>query len=182
VHTPVHAPALLRALLVALGAPELPEAPARPRPDGETDLARSSAGATSEAREPVAAAPAAGLRVLLAEDNPVNQKVALRLLEKFGCTVQIAGTGSQAVAAALHGRFDLVLMDCQMPDMDGFEATAEIRRRELDTGHRTRIVALTANAMSTDAERCRRAGMDGYISKPYKPAELLDVLTSAAPR
>jgi signal transduction histidine kinase/CheY-like chemotaxis protein len=108
-------------------------------------------------------------RVLLAEDHPVNQRIAAKLLEKLGVECVLAGNGVEAIAAAESSEFDLVLMDCQMPEMDGFEATARLRARELETGRHVRIVAMTANAMQGDRERCIAAGMDDYLSKPIEP-------------
>jgi CheY-like chemotaxis protein len=116
------------------------------------------------------------LRILLAEDNEVNQKLAVRLLEKRGHHVIVACNGVQALAALENGRFDLVLMDVQMPEMDGLEATANLRDREKDSGERQAVVAMTALAMKGDRERCLEAGMDGYLSKPISPQELDDVL------
>jgi signal transduction histidine kinase/DNA-binding response OmpR family regulator len=124
-----------------------------------------------------AAQPAAlSLNLLLAEDNPVNQKYATRLLERWGCTVTIAGTGSEVLAALDRSRFDGVLMDVQMPDMDGLEATAAIRALEAAAGGHIPIIAMTAYAMAGDRERCLEAGMDGYISKPVRPDELYGIL------
>jgi signal transduction histidine kinase/DNA-binding response OmpR family regulator len=116
------------------------------------------------------------LRILLAEDNPVNQLVAVRMLEKRGHTVTVAGDGAEALAALEHAEFDVVLMDVQMPDMDGFETTARIRKRERRTNRRIPIVALTAHAMREDRQRCLDAGMDAYLSKPFSSAQLLEVL------
>jgi two-component system sensor histidine kinase/response regulator len=107
------------------------------------------------------------LDILLVEDNPVSQLVTVRLLEKSGHRVQAAGNGREAVAAweAAQG-FDVILMDVEMPEMDGFAATAAIRASETATGRRQPIIAMTARAMSGDAEECLAAGMDGYVSKP----------------
>jgi signal transduction histidine kinase/CheY-like chemotaxis protein len=106
------------------------------------------------------------LRILLAEDNTVNQYLAVRLLEKAGHQVETATNGRAAIAALQRDRFDLALMDLQMPEMDGLEATALIREQERATGAHLPIIALTANAMVGDRERCLQAGMDGYVSKP----------------
>jgi CheY-like chemotaxis protein len=124
--------------------------------------------------------------VLLAEDNVVNQRVAVRLLEKRGCAVTVAGTGREALAALAQERFDLVLMDVQMPEMDGLEATAEIRAREELTGEHIPIIAITAHAMNGDRERCLEGGMDGYVAKPIEAPALFvaigDVLGSSCAR
>jgi len=110
--------------------------------------------------------------VLLAEDNPVNQRLAVRILEKHGCSVTIAADGREALRKYEQQVFDVVLMDVQMPQMDGFEATALIRDRERHTGKHVPIIALTAHAMASDRERCLRAGMDDYITKPIHPKDL----------
>jgi two-component system sensor histidine kinase/response regulator len=122
-------------------------------------------------------------RVLLVEDNPVNQTLALRLLEKRGYAVKVAGDGAQALAAFEHEPFDLVLMDVQMPVMDGFEATAAIRARERSFGDgHVPIVAMTAHALKGDEERCLAAGMDAYISKPIRTTLLFSTIESALAR
>jgi signal transduction histidine kinase/CheY-like chemotaxis protein/HPt (histidine-containing phosphotransfer) domain-containing protein len=110
-------------------------------------------------------------RVLLAEDNLVNQRVAVKMLEQLGCLVDIAVDGERAIAALESATYDLVIMDCQMPVMDGFEATRAIRQREGGNRH-TPIIAMTANAMTGDRERCIEAGMDGYLTKPVRQDEL----------
>ncbi|HQX50616.1 MAG TPA: response regulator [Planctomycetaceae bacterium] len=118
------------------------------------------------------------LRILLAEDNLVNQKLAVRLLEKRGHHVTVANNGREAIDAIEHNQFDVVLMDVQMPEMDGFEATRLIRENEQDTERHLPIVAMTAHAMKGDRERCLEVGMDGYISKPLHPTELFEVVES----
>jgi len=144
-------------------------------------------------------ARAAGRRILLAEDNLVNQKVIVRLLEKAGCRCDVAPNGTQAVEAIERYAYDVVLMDCQMPQVDGFEATGAIRERErqillgelepaLETAEgavaraaRIPIVALTANALSGDRERCLAAGMDDYLTKPVVPDDLFASLNRWLP-
>ena len=116
------------------------------------------------------------LRVLLAEDNPVNQKLAVRLLEKQGHAVAVAATGSEALEALGRESFDVVLMDIQMPEMDGLEATRRWRQRENGSGRRVPVIALTAHAMKGDREKCIEAGMDGYLTKPIRLKELSQVL------
>jgi CheY-like chemotaxis protein len=117
-------------------------------------------------------------RVLVAEDNIVNQAVVLAMLSGMGCEVQLASNGHEAVAAANTGRFDMILMDCHMPAMDGFEATRVLRRLEAERhSMRTPIIALTANAMAGARERCLAAGMDDYLAKPFKLDQLWSVMT-----
>jgi signal transduction histidine kinase/CheY-like chemotaxis protein len=120
------------------------------------------------------------LRVLLAEDNAVNQKIAIRVLEKHGHHVTVAANGRLALAALDRATFDVVLMDVQMPEMDGFESTAAVRDRERDTGNHLPIIAMTAHAMPGDRERCIAAGMDSYIAKPLKAEELIALLEKFA--
>ena len=125
------------------------------------------------------------LRILLAEDSPVNQQLVFEVLMKQGHTVEVAFNGKEAIAAVKAERFDVILMDVQMPEMGGLEASSEIRRMEQSTGEHIPIIALTAHVMSGDRERCLAAGMDGYLQKPFYPAELLDALSpycSQAPR
>jgi len=122
-----------------------------------------------------------GLRVLLAEDNQVNQLVASRILEKLGHQVTVVSSGRQAVSAAQAGKFDVIVMDVQMPEMDGLEATAEIRRWERTTGKHVPIIAMTAHAMKGDRERCLEAGMDGYTSKPIRIKELEQAISKLVP-
>jgi CheY-like chemotaxis protein len=116
------------------------------------------------------------LRILVAEDNPVNQHMAVRLLEKRGHSVAVAENGRKAFEAFERGTFDVILMDVQMPEMSGLEATAAIRERERATRAHIPIVGLTAHAMKGDRERCLEAGMDGYLTKPLRPDELFTAL------
>jgi CheY-like chemotaxis protein len=113
--------------------------------------------------------------VLLVEDNLANQTVALLLLSRFGCEVDLAQNGLEAVAAFSKKKYDLILMDCQMPGMDGFAATREIRRHE-SGGERTPIIALTANALEEEREKCFEAGMDDHLAKPFRKSDLKNLL------
>jgi CheY-like chemotaxis protein len=119
-------------------------------------------------------APTGGNRILIADDNSVNQTIARRLVEQLGYEATVVGTGVEAVQAAIGGDYELVLMDCQLPSMDGFAATAEIRRRE--DGRHLPVIAMTANALAGDRDRWLAAGMDDYISKPVDADELAAIL------
>jgi PAS domain S-box-containing protein len=125
---------------------------------------------------PTEAAPGRPLRVLLAEDNVVNQQLALRLLEKLGHHVTLASNGREALAVIEKAKFDLLLTDVQMPEIDGFELAATIRRQELTSGGHLPVIAMTAHALKGDRERCLDAGMDDYISKPVRSKELMEVV------
>jgi signal transduction histidine kinase/CheY-like chemotaxis protein len=155
------------------------------KPVGRTDLRAAVIAAIGPSPKPVEttsepriqiARPGSGLRILLTEDNLVNQRLALRILEKEGHDVVVASTGREAVDAVARTDFDVVLMDVQMPEMDGFEATAAIRRAEMSTRNHVPIIAMTAHAMSGDRERCLAADMDDYVSKPISARGLLDVI------
>jgi CheY-like chemotaxis protein len=111
-------------------------------------------------------------RVLVAEDNAVNQRLAARMLEKRGCRVDVVANGLEAVEAVTRLAYDCVFIDCQMPEMDGYVAASMIRQREALTGAHIPIIAMTANAMEGDRERCFAAGMDDHISKPVEPHAL----------
>jgi CheY-like chemotaxis protein len=115
------------------------------------------------------------LRILLAEDNAVNQKLAIKLLSQMGYRADVAGNGLEAIEAIERQKYDVVLMDVQMPEMDGLEASRQICAR-WPRGERPRIVAMTANAMQGDKERCFEAGMDDYVSKPVRVGELISAL------
>lgn len=121
------------------------------------------------------------LKVLLTEDDPINQLVAVNMLKRLGHTVTIAGNGQIALDHLREGPFDLVLMDVQMPVMDGFTAVAEIRKREADTGRHTPVIAMTAHALTGDRERCLAAGMDDYLSKPIRAGALAEKLSAWSP-
>jgi CheY-like chemotaxis protein len=121
------------------------------------------------------------LRILLIEDNAVNQRLTTRLLERRGHEVVVAEGGRRALELLEAQSFDLALMDVQMPEMDGFEATARIRERERETGAHLPIIALTAHAMKGDRERCMEAGMDGYVSKPIRAEDLFRAMEELAP-
>lgn len=120
-------------------------------------------------------------RVLVVEDNPINRKVALSMLGTLECDCVEAHDGEQAIQAMRDEKYDIVFMDCQMPGTDGFEATRIIRTEEEARGDRTPIVALTANAMKGDRERCIEAGMDDYVSKPARIADLREMLDRWVP-
>jgi CheY-like chemotaxis protein len=150
---PVKQSELFDAIMLALGIDAVEEGPA----------------AAAGEQVPRLAAP---LRILLAEDSLVNQKLAVALLERHGHRVVVANNGREAVSAAESGSFDLVLMDVQMPELDGLEATAIIRAREKQSGIHLPIVAMTAHALKGDRERCLDAGMDDYVSKPIRAGEL----------
>jgi signal transduction histidine kinase/CheY-like chemotaxis protein/HPt (histidine-containing phosphotransfer) domain-containing protein len=121
-----------------------------------------------------------GLRVLLVDDNAINQEIGSLMLSELGCEVDLAGNGRIALDITEGTQFDVIFMDCQMPEMDGFDATKKIRAREASggSGHRTPIIALTANAVVGDRERCIAAGMDDYLAKPFKVEQLLAMLRS----
>jgi two-component system sensor histidine kinase/response regulator len=133
---------------------------------------------------PVARAPS-GVRghILVVEDNVINQQVALGILQIQGYKVSVANNGKEALEAYAHGAFDLILMDCHMPEMDGFEATSEIRRREqASASRRVPIVALTANAMAQDREECLNAGMDDHVAKPFSMQTMQEMLDRWMPQ
>jgi CheY-like chemotaxis protein len=157
------------------------------KPVRETDLHHALlrlAGRTPQRTAPATdAAQGVGprpLHILVAEDTPLNQKLAKRLLEELGHTVVVAANGVEALDAHARERFDLVLMGVQMPEIGGFEATATIRARERAHGGHTPIVAMTAHAMAGYRERCLAAGMDDYIAKPIRRPALVAVLDRVA--
>jgi PAS domain S-box-containing protein len=144
-------------------------------------IARAIGAAQVDAKKPGTAPlkerrPEDVLRILIAEDNPVNQLLISRLLEKRGHAIKVAGNGRLALESLQEAAYDLVLMDVQMPEMDGMEATRVLRERESNTGRHITVVGVTAHAMAGDRERCLEAGMDGYLSKPIRPKELDELL------
>jgi len=159
---PVSPSELLEVILEALGRPAVWEDPAEVLASSQKRRGR-------------------GLRVLLAEDNVSNQMVAVGLLKQEECAVVIAGDGKEALAALETAHFDVVLMDVQMPEMNGLEATAAIREREKETGAHVPIIAMTAHAMAGDEERCLAAGMDGYVPKPVKKSQLWEAIDRLVP-
>ncbi len=171
---PARASQLLNALITAWGNQKLV-----PSAEFVTHHSAAEGRASIFAAEP--SQPVFSARVLIVEDNAVNQMVAARLLEKLGCRVDVAANGREAVEMVGLLPYDAIFMDCQMPEMDGFEATQEIRRREGSSFHHP-IIAMTANAMLGDRERCLDAGMDDYVSKPIRKADLTETLERHLPQ
>ena len=167
----------------AVGVVAFLSKPVKPGPLREAVLAVLTGRSVGDAPRPERAATDSGLgvrhplRILLAEDNAVNQKLALRLLERMGYTADVAVNGLEAVTAVERTPYDVVLMDVQMPELDGLEASRRIRSEWPDRN--LRIVAMTANAMEGDREACIAAGMDDYVSKPIRPDELAAALAAA---
>ena len=170
-----------------------PAVPAKPAPPAISSAVRVN---IPSAPAPVSALPKGGSlanltaalkgggrkpRILLAEDNEINQRITMRLLEKLGVTAEAVVNGKLAVEAIARKRYDLIFMDCQMPEMDGFEATAMIRHRQRESDTRTPICALTANAMEGDREKCLAAGMDDYVSKPVSVEKLQSAIERWVP-
>jgi len=160
---PVKQSELLDVILSALGAQD--KSARQPAVEGESSTPR----------------PARSLRVLLAEDNPVNQRLVVKLMEKQGHKLVVTGNGQEALAALERDTFDLVLMDVQMPEMGGFEAARHIREREASTGTHIPIIAMTAHALKGDRERCLEAGMDAYVSKPIQARLLFEAIEKLVP-
>ena len=169
--------AISKRLVAAMGGDLRAESPAG---KGAHFFFEIPLAASEEAPQlPVGRAPAslpAGLRVLVAEDNPVNQKVIAIMLKSAGAVVEVAGNGRIAVERCCDSAYDLILMDCQMPELDGFEATARIRAL-CDSRSRTAIIGVTANAFSEDRMRCFHAGMDGYLAKPLRRDALIEAIS-----
>jgi PAS domain S-box-containing protein len=179
VNKPVKTALLIRSLRELTGPGARPAAAARPQ-DGLTARPAVVAAAADTAGGGAAVGPLAGVRVLLADDNRVNQKVAGRLLEKLGAVVSLAGDGLEVLAALRETDFDVVLMDCQMPEMDGYEATRRLRSpRGMVRNPRIPVIALTAHALGPDRERCLAAGMNDYLTKPIDPSKLRAAIIAA---
>ena len=165
---------------------DLPHLPKPVRPSDLLDCILTQVGVkrTERSGTPAAEVQASRtLRILLAEDHPINQDLAVRILERWGHVVTVANDGREAVEACKTEEFDLVLMDVQMPEMDGFAATAALRALEKPAGRHTPVIAMTAHAMEGDKERCLAAGMDGYVTKPIDRARLfraIEEITDAA--
>jgi CheY-like chemotaxis protein len=154
------------------------------RPNELHQAIRSALGAartTTASASSRHAAPKQNLRVLLAEDNPVNQRLAVRLLEKAGHAVTVAGNGQEALDALARESFDVVLMDVQMPVLGGLEAVIVLREREKGKGTHQPVIAMTAHAMAGDREKCLEAGMDGYVTKPIQTRELFAAIAAVVP-
>jgi CheY-like chemotaxis protein/HPt (histidine-containing phosphotransfer) domain-containing protein len=160
---PVRTSPLFNALTVVTGIASVPESPLT-----EIEIAESQ--------------PLKDVKILVVEDNAINQLVVIELLRAWGCTVVAVDNGALAVEVFKREKFDVILMDVQMPVMDGFEATAAIRTLEMASGTHTDIIAMTANAMTGDREKCLRAGMDSYLAKPLQPPLLLEKLAKSAGR
>jgi len=172
---PIRESQLLRCLAMVLEQSEKPNSERKAQP--ETELVTRHTLAET--------APSTGMKILVAEDNIINQKVAVRMFERLGHRVDVAANGLEAVEALSRIAYDLVFMDCQMPEMDGFGATREIRRREQSASparRRTPIIAMTANAMQGDRDVCLQAGMDDYVSKPVTSEVLAAVFERWRPR
>ena len=159
----------MRSLLGDGAAPPVVSAAA-----ADAGLAGSGLAAAGFADAGFAGTAPRALRVLVAEDNPVNQRIATAMLEKLGHSVDVVGTGREAVDAAQLAGYDVVLMDCQMPEMDGWEATATLR--SIPATRALPVIALTASATTEIREACLRAGMDGYLSKPVRIEELREAI------
>ncbi len=151
-------------------------------------IVRGLAGGSSAPAPPPTPASAASLksssplRILLAEDNPVNQVLAVRILSRRGHSIAVCGNGREALARLDQEKFDVLLTDMQMPEMDGFETAEAIRRREQETGDRLPIVAMTALALKGDRERCLAVGMDAYVTKPVRQSELIETVERFCPQ
>jgi two-component system sensor histidine kinase/response regulator len=148
----------------------------------EAGLRARSVGGRERRQDDEVPALARPLRILLADDNPINRTLTLRLLEKRGHDVVVAHNGAEALSAVQREHIDLALMDIQMPEMDGFEVTAAIREGEKLTRVHLPIFAITAYALDSVEERCLKAGMDGFIPKPIRPDQLYDVVARVAPQ